>query len=203
MSDELVLGIPREHLFADGSWRGVRPVGADVLLRTADRFGHYRPRAEAEQDPSWKQLIPYLVVRDGDRVWLMRRTRAGGDPRLHERYSIGVGGHLNPEDGDVLAGMRREFDEELDAPWEPSFRLLGVLNDDDDPVGVVHVGLVYETDAAGRPVAIRETHKLEGVFATMDEVEAVRDRLETWSQLVLDHLQERQSGSRGPDTGVG
>lgn len=203
MRDEQILGIPREHLFADGSWRGVRPMGADVLLRAARRFGHYRPRSEAEQDPTWKQLIPYLVLRDGDRLWLMRRTRAGGDPRLHERYTIGVGGHLNPEDGDVVAGLRREFDEELDAPWEPAFRLLGVLNDDEDPVGAVHVGLVYETDAAGRPVAIRETHKLEGAFASMDEVEAVRDRLETWSQLVLDHLQGGPTGSRNPETGVG
>ena len=117
----------------------------------------------------------------------MRRTSAGGDPRLHERYTIGVGGHLNRGDGDIASGMRREFQEELDCPWEPEFQLLGVLNDDDDPVGRVHVGLVYQADAAGRPVAIRETLKLEGRFATLDDVESLRQRLETWSQLVLDH----------------
>lgn len=189
MSNEQVLGIPRDRLFPDGTaWHGVLPDGAEAVIDAARRWGHYRPRPEAEADPTWKQLIPYLVVRDGERLWLMRRSTAGGDPRLHERYTIGVGGHLNPEDGDVLGGMRREFDEELIAPWEPEFRLIGVLNNDQDPVGMVHVGLVYETDAAGRPVAIRETHKLEGGFATLDEVQAVRDRLETWSQLVLDHL---------------
>jgi predicted NUDIX family phosphoesterase len=193
VTDEQVLGIPREHLFvARPAWRGVEPDGSEAVVEAATRWGTYRPRAEAELDPSWKQLIPYVVLRDGPRVWLMRRSTAGGDPRLHERFTIGVGGHLNPEDGDVATGMRREFDEELDCPWEPRFRLLGVLNDDDDPVGSVHIGLVYEADAAGRPVAIRETHKLEGRFATLDDVAAVRDRLETWSQLVLDLLIRRE-----------
>ncbi len=201
MNDEHVLGIPRRCLALDGAGRGVRPDGAASVLLAAERFGHHRPRAEAEQDPSWKQLIPYLVVRDGQRVWLMRRTRSGGDSRLHERYTIGVGGHLNPADGDVESGMRREFHEELIAPWEPAFRLLGMLNDDEDQVGAVHLGLVYETDAAGRPVAIRETHKLEGAFTLLAEVERVRDRLETWSQLVLDHLQGRSPAGSAHDVG--
>jgi predicted NUDIX family phosphoesterase len=198
VTEEQVLGMPRERLFAARpAWRGVEPEGGEAIIAAAARWGSYRPRAEAEQDPSWKQLIPYVVLRDGPRVWLMRRSTAGGDPRLHERFSIGVGGHLNPEDGDVATGMRREFDEELDCPWEPEFRLLGVLNHDDDAVGSVHVGLVYEADAAGRPVAIRETHKLEGRFATLGEVETVRERLETWSQLVLDLLLERQRQNVG------
>jgi predicted NUDIX family phosphoesterase len=189
VTEEQVLGIPRERLFGEGeTWRGVRADGAERIIEAARRFGHYRPRSDAERDRTWKQLIPYIVVRDGPQIWLMRRSTAGGDPRLHERFTIGVGGHLNPGDGDIASGMRREFDEELIAPWEPRFRLLGMLNDDQDPVGQVHVGLVYETDAAGRPVAIRETQKLEGRFATLQDVETVRDRLETWSQLVLDHL---------------
>jgi predicted NUDIX family phosphoesterase len=204
MNDELVLGIARERLFDDGDfrpWRGLRPDGAERVLDLVRQHGHFRPRSVAEDDPSWKQLIPYLVVRDADRVWLMRRSRAGGDARLHDRFSIGVGGHLNPDDGDVLGGLRREFDEELDAPWEPRFTLLGVLNADDDAVGQVHLGLVYEADAGGRRVAIRETHKLQGRFAVMDEVEAVRDRLETWSALVLDHLLGRPPAAPPRDVG--
>ena len=57
-----------------------------------------------EVDPSFKQVIPYLVLRDAERYFLMRRTRAGVDARLLGRYSIGVGGHLNPGDGGVLGG---------------------------------------------------------------------------------------------------
>lgn len=145
-------------------------------------------REEAERDPTHKQVIPYLVLRDGDRWFLMRRTRAGGDERLHDRWSIGVGGHLNPGDGDVPGGLRREWDEELVADFVPEFTPVGLLNDDTTSVGSVHLGIVYVADAAGRPVAIRETDKLEGSFATTDEVATVRDGMETWSQLVFDSL---------------
>ena len=117
-----------------------------------------------EEDPAWKQVIPYLVLRDGDAWFLMRRTRAGGDARLHDRWSIGVGGHLNPGDGDVLGGLRREWQEEVIADFEPSFEAVGLLNDDTTPVGQVHLGLVYLADAAGRPVTIREVDKLSGSF---------------------------------------
>jgi predicted NUDIX family phosphoesterase len=142
-----------------------------------------------EQDPSFKQIIPYLVLRDGSRYFLMRRTTAGGDPRLHGRYSIGVGGHLNPGDGGLLGGLRREWDEELVAGFVPDFRLVALLNDDTTPVGAVHLGAIYLADAAGRPVAIRETDKLSGDFAEADAVNEVRDRLETWSALVFDFLE--------------
>jgi predicted NUDIX family phosphoesterase len=193
-SRELVLGVPRADLWTGAWWRGVREGGIGPLLETLARppaNESFRPRGEVEDDPSWKQVIPYVVLRDGARVFLMRRTRAGGDPRLHDRYSIGVGGHVNPGDGGLHGGLLREWREEIDADFVPEFRLLGLLNDDEDPVGAVHIGVVYEADAAGRPVAVRETDKLSGSFATFDEVRAVADRLETWSQLVFAHL-ERQ-----------
>jgi predicted NUDIX family phosphoesterase len=150
-----------------------------------------------EEDPSFKQVIPYLVLRDHERWFLMRRTRAGGDARLHDRWSIGVGGHLNPGDVDVPGGLRREWREELDAAFEPAFELVGLLNDDTTPVGSVHVGLVFVADAAGRPVAIRETHKLEGAFADTDAVRGVRDAMESWSQLVFDALAGETVGAAG------
>ena len=121
----------------------------------------------------------------------MRRTRAGGDARLHDLYTIGVGGHVNPEDGGVMGGLQREWAEEIDADFEPDFRPLGLLNDDENPVGAVHLGLVYEADAGGRPVAIRERDKLEGEFASVAEVAAVADKLETWSALLFDFLSRR------------
>ena len=150
--------------------------------------GEFRPRPAAEVDPSLKQVDPYLVLRDGDAWFLMQRTRAGADQRLHERYSIGVGGHLNPGDEDLRAGLAREWREELAADFEPEFRFVGLLNDDDTEVGSVHLGAVYVADAAGRPVSVRETHKLGGAFAATAAVEAVRDRMETWSVLAFDAL---------------
>ena len=187
---EQVLVVPREAIVPGEGWLGVRREGIDVALSTVAREGRFVLRSVAEEDPTHKQVIPYLVLRDGGRWFLMRRTRAGGDTRLHDRWSIGVGGHLNPGDAGVDGCLRREWAEELAADFVPDFEPVGLLNDDTTAVGAVHVGFVYAADAAGRSVAIRETEKLVGAFAATDEVAAVRDDLETWSRLVFDALTE-------------
>ena len=189
MTEELVFVVAREIVLGERRWHGVLAHGADACLDVIARSGEFRPRGQMELDPSYKQVIPYLVLRDGDRYFLMRRTRAGGDVRLHDRFSIGVGGHLNPGDRDVAGGLAREWSEELVADFVPEFRLLGLLNDDETEVGRVHLGVVYVAEADGRAVRVRETDKLEGDFAEPSAVRAVYDRLETWSQLVLDALQ--------------
>ena len=137
------------------------------------------------------------MLRDGPSYFLMRRTRAGGDERLHERWSIGVGGHLNEGDGGLEGGLRREWAEEIDAAFEPEFRLVGLLNDDESDVGRVHVGVVYLAETGGRPVAVREIEKLSGRMATREETAAVVDRMETWSALVFEHLERRERESAG------
>lgn len=184
--DELVLGLARDVIVPGDGWRGIRAADLDEMLDHLARAAEYRPRAEAEVDPGWKQVIPYLLVRDGERLFLMQRTAAGGDARLHDRWTLGIGGHLNPGDGGVLGGMRREFHEEMTADWEPRPEFLGVLNDDSTPVGQVHVGLVFAADAAGRALAVRETEKLRGSFVEPSEVRPVYDLLETWSQFLYD-----------------
>ena len=186
--DERVLVVPREALVPGEGWTGVRAGDLAAANDVVARDGVFVRRGDAEEDPSHKQVIPYLVLRDGERWFLMRRTRAGGDARLHDLWSIGVGGHLNPGDGDVAGGLRREWAEELVADFEPDYAPVGLLNDDTTPVGAVHVGFVYVADAGGRPVGIRETDKLTGAFATTDEVRAVRDAMETWSRLAFDAL---------------
>ena len=186
---ERVLVVPRGALMGDPGWLGVKRDGLPDFEAVVAARGEFRDRAEMEQDGAWKQVIPYLVLRDGPRYFLMHRTRAGGDARLHDRWSIGVGGHLNPGDGDLAGGLRREWAEEVEADFEPTFELVGLLNDDTTDVGRVHVGAVYLADAAGRPVAIRETEKLEGSFAEPAAVAAVADRLETWSALVFRHFE--------------
>jgi predicted NUDIX family phosphoesterase len=194
--DELVLVVPREAVIDGDGWLGVRTDGVERVLAAVDRAGRFEPRAAMEADPGFKQIIPYLVLRDGARYFLMRRTRAGGDARLHDRWSIGVGGHLNPGDGDLLGGLRREWAEELVADFVPEFRLIGLLNDDTTEVGQVHLGAVYVADAGGQSVTIRETNKLSGRFATSDEVAAVADDLETWSRLVFDAIEREAPAGR-------
>jgi predicted NUDIX family phosphoesterase len=189
---ERVLVVRREVVLAE-PWRGLRtdPAGLAKAIAAIDAHGRFEPRPAMEADSSYKQVIPYLVLRDGERWFLMRRTRAGTDARLHERWSIGVGGHLNPGDRDLAGGLRREWHEELTADFVPEFRPIGLLNDDETDVGSVHFGVVYEADAAGRSVAVREVDKLAGSFADEDAVAAVRDRLESWSELVFDAVRAR------------
>lgn len=191
---ERVLVLPRDRVPGGCDFTGVREASDEAMAGLAQavaEHGRFLDRPLAEEDPAFKQLIPYVVVRDGELVYLMERTAAGGDARLHGKATIGVGGHLNPVDEgeDPLAdGLRREWTEEVVADWEPTFRLVGLLNDDSNPVGSVHLGVVFEVDADGRAVEVRERDKLTGRFATLEEVRGAWDRMETWSRLVADHL---------------
>ena len=184
-----VLVVPRELVPDRASWYGLRTHGLDAFLAIVAEHGRFESRAAMEVDPDFKQIIPYLVLRDGEDYFLMRRTRAGGDARLFDRWSIGVGGHLDAGDADLAGGLRREWHEELVADFEPAFTPYALLNDDTTEVGAVHLGVVVLADAGGRPVQVRETDKLSGAFATPAEVAAGLDRLETWSRIVFEALE--------------
>lgn len=188
---EQVLVVERSTLMGDPGWEDIRTDGLASFDEIVAVHGHFVDRASAESDRRLKQVIPYLVLRDGPAYFLMRRTKAGGDARLFDRYSIGVGGHLNPGDGDLAGGLRREWAEELDAAFLPEFQLVGLLNDDTTEVGSVHVGAVYVADATGRAVRIRETDKLEGQFAGPAEVASHVEAMESWSAIVFRHLEGR------------
>jgi predicted NUDIX family phosphoesterase len=192
MTDELVYAVPRAVLMGDPGWHGVRTTDVAAYVEAIHRNGTYQPRPAMEHDAGWKQVIPYLVVRDGRRYFLMRRTRSGADARLHDRYTIGVGGHLNPGDGGLDRGLEREWVEEIEADFVPPFRLVGLLNDDTTDVGRVHVGVIYVAEAAGRAVGIRETEKLTGAFAEPAEIAAVAELLEGWSRIVFEALEGEQ-----------
>jgi predicted NUDIX family phosphoesterase len=197
---ERVLVLPRKLVPGGCDFTGVRPADGDALARLRQAVaahGNFLDRPFAEQNPALKQLIPYVVVRDGERIFLMERTDAGGDPRLHRKASIGVGGHLNPVDqgeDPLTDGLRREWAEELLTDWEPRFDLVGLLNDDSTAVGSVHLGVVFTVETDGRPVEVREQDKLTGRMVDPAEVRAAWDRMETWSRLVAEHL----LGSRVP-----
>lgn len=192
---ELVYAVPRDALFGGVSpWLGVKRDGVEGILERAESAGRFVPRPSAETDRSLKQIIPYLILRDGDRIFLMKRTRAGGDARLHDLYTIGVGGHINPGDRDIRGGLAREWREELEADFIPEFEFVGLLNDDTVEVGLHHLGVVYLADAAGRSVGVGETHKLSGSFEDLRAVRSVYDLMETWSQLALDAIAGADSG---------
>ncbi len=190
-SPEEVLIVPRAELFHGGSVHGFMTRGVEAFLAVIARHSAFRPRAQVEDDPSLKQIIPYTIVRHRDRLFLFQRSRAGEEVRLHGRYSIGVGGHINRRDVEgatdiVAAGLRREMEEELriDAPWRA--RLVGVLNDESNTVSQVHFGLVHVVEVERPAVRVRESDSLSGRLADPQEVRALRDRMESWSQLILD-----------------
>ena len=201
---ERVLVLPRDAVPGGCDFHGIRPAddaALDTLRSAVASHGRYLERPIAEDDPDHKQLIPYVVVRDrsgpSERVFLMERTDAGGDPRLHRRATIGVGGHLNPVDDGadpLAAGLRREWREELETGWEPEFVPIGLLNDDRNPVGSVHLGVVFEVESAGLEVEVRERAKLSGRMVTIPELGEAWDRMETWSQLVGEAVWGRPSG---------
>jgi predicted NUDIX family phosphoesterase len=161
------------------------------------RHGFFVERRKAEQNSTWKQVIPYVVVRKGDAILLLERTKKQGEARLHGKLSIGVGGHVNPVDteGDPLfAGMKRELEEELAVTGPIELRAAGFLNDDSTDVGAVHYGLVAVADARRAEVAIRETELMSGRFVPRAELIELcrreRDRFETWSSLLVDRLDD-------------
>ncbi len=112
---EQVLVVPRACVIGQTGWHGFRTGELDGLYDAVVREARYESRDAVESDPRWKQVIPYLVVRDGPRYFLMQRSRAGADARLHDRWSIGVGGHVNPGDGGIVGGLQREWREEIDS----------------------------------------------------------------------------------------
>lgn len=189
--DEEILVVRRVDLFWNGPFRGVSTTSLDEYVQRVRRHGFFRRRGDVEEDPSLKQIIPYLVVRRAGRYMLFRRTRVGGEARLHDLYSVGIGGHISKTDVDgagdiVAAGLRRELEEELVVGGAWTARLAGVLNDDDNPVGQVHFGLVHVIEVASGEVMIRETDRLTGRLADTGDILVSYARMETWSQLIVD-----------------
>jgi predicted NUDIX family phosphoesterase len=188
--DEEVLVVPRDSLLTEGAFHGMRATWA-VYLERIRTGGFFKRRGDVEDDPSLKQIIPYVLVRRGGEVFLFQRTDRGGDTRLHRLYSIGIGGHISRSDGaggaPVEAALAREIEEELrfERPWKAA--LLGVLNDDRNAVGRVHFGLVYEVRTDG-DVSVQETEALAGTFVPLRVAGEHYEGMETWSQLVMEGM---------------
>jgi len=198
---EEVLVVPRALLDEIGAFEGIRTAGLDAAIgRLLDPANHFfMDRAEAENDPSHKQLIPYCVFRCGDRILHYTRGKSGGESRLHAKISVGVGGHVNPIDTGggrtgpdaYHAAVTREIEEELDLPEEHEHRIIALLNDESNPVGQVHLGIVHLVDLKYDAVASREDALTNLAFTPLSDLNGPWfERLETWSQFCIRHLSE-------------
>lgn len=170
---------------------GLITEGVEEIVRVIEAHHEFRPRPEMETDPEYKQIIPYVLVTRGAEAFVMQRLKKGGEQRLHGLLSLGVGGHIDPVDeagGSALtAGLRREVDEEVALERAASLTPLGVINNDRDEVGRVHLGFLFRLEAEGA-VTVRETEKLSGSFMPIAALPALRDKMEGWSQIALEVL---------------
>ncbi len=198
---EEVLVVKRELFDELGAFQGIRTEGMNgVIQRLLDADSHFFiGREAAEEDPSHKQLIPYCVFRCGDRILHYTRGKAGGESRLHAKISVGVGGHINPVDMDggktgadtYHAAVTREIEEELQLPADHEHRIIALLNDDSNPVGQVHLGIVHLVELSSENVSSREDALLDLSFTAITDLNGpLFERLETWSQFCIRHLAE-------------
>lgn len=199
MPEEHVLVIPARLIESIGPLRGFE-VDVDRFLQpilASDELS-YRPRGKMELDPNFKQLIPYVVMQWTDpsdrQPRIFTYTRGGGsESRLHAKRSIGVGGHISSEDSagaddPYTTGMRRELEEEVSIGCHYVDQREGLLYDDSNEVGRVHLGVVHRFILETPHVSSNEAELAEGEFLTVAELKSQFDRLETWSQLCLEAL---------------
>jgi predicted NUDIX family phosphoesterase len=186
---EQVLVVPAARFYALGGFDGFCPDPEPYCQTLLDpAYLSFRPRDQAEYDPTYKQLIPYIVLCHEDRIFHYRRV-GGSEKRLTARRSIGLGGHINPCDqasgGDVYrAGMLRELREEaVLAPYTE--HVVGLINDDRTLVGRVHVGIVHVLALSEPRVILREANLQAGGFASPEELAPHAADFETWSQFLL------------------
>ncbi|HEX3151525.1 MAG TPA: phosphoesterase [Gemmataceae bacterium] len=191
---EEVLGVPASRLAAAGDFHGFRPFDEAMRQLLLDpAHVSYRPRGEAEVDPSFKQLIPYVVLRCGAELFHYTRGASGAETRLRALRSVGLGGHISREDGPpdadpYRAGMLRELNEEVEIQGSWTERPLGFIYDGRTPVGQVHIGIVHLIDLEEPLARPREAAIDEAGFAPLPDLFRRRDAFETWSQFVLEEL---------------
>lgn len=199
--DEQILVVKREHLFADtAAWHGLKEVDFEQYLNIINDKKEFLPRSIMETDPTYKQIIPYLVFKHNDTYFLMQRRSDSSETRLRNKLTLGIGGHIRQEDMSLLrqgfegqasnslfAWALREFHEEVDYAGTLNVKPLGILNDDSDDVGKVHIGFVLLLEGDSSNITIKSELK-SGTLVPLSECVAQHASMESWSQFVVNFL---------------
>jgi predicted NUDIX family phosphoesterase len=193
---ERVLVVPAAEFDRLGRFQGFSGEAERYLghLLTPE-LAQFRPRSEVEDDPGFKQIIPYVVFRSGDLVFCYTRGKSQGEARLHRLRSLGVGGHVAEADADGRAtldayelALRRELDEEVAIQSDGSIRRVGLINDDSNSVGQVHLGVVHLYELQQPAVTPREDGLAGAEFLALAQIRELRSQFETWSQICIDQI---------------
>ncbi len=200
-TEEQVLVVERRIIEQVGMFQGltldVEPYLSSIFAAGIPRFF---PRRSAEDDPAYKQLIPYVIVASHGKYLSYVRGKQGGEKRLVGNRSIGIGGHINPVDDmplfdqssreAYLNAVEREVAEEVSLEGPHTDHIVALLNDDSTEVGRVHLGVVHFWEMDSGTVRKGEKMITQLGFMSEGELRQVRDELESWSQFCLDHLAE-------------
>jgi predicted NUDIX family phosphoesterase len=197
--EEQVLVVERNVVEEEGAFHGLM-FDVDRYLRRLFVSGvpRFMPRSQAETDPSFKQLIPYVLMTCDGKVLSYVRGKRAGETRLVGNRSIGIGGHINEDDWTLFSAdirktyceaVDREVSEEVSVEAGHTDQIVALLNDDSNEVGQVHLGVVHCWVLDAPSVNKREQMITQMDFLDIDELRAVRETMETWSQLCLDGLE--------------
>ena len=193
MNTEQVLAIPTENVWNILNYQEkgvIKALGVDIMDKLL-LHGVFRPRNILEEDPSYKQIIPYAVICYGNEVYMFRRLNKQTEARLHNKCSLGVGGHMNPYGDKINTDylhheLEREMHEEVklgEGCEIVDMKPVGFINDDLSEVGKVHLGVLYHITVSNNHIEINETEKMTGEWVTISDLAKYYSNMETWSQL--------------------
>lgn len=198
--DEQILVVKRAHIFFDSvsgvsdAWHGLKEVNFDHYMNIIDHEKEFHARSMMETDPGYKQIIPYLVFEHNHHYFLMQRQSTASETRLRNKLTLGIGGHIRKEDmqeDSLFAWATREFHEEVNYEGNLVVKPLGIINDDSDDVGKVHIGFVFLLSGDSSDISVKSELK-SGMLVSLDECIAQRECMESWSQFVVDFLRDNK-----------
>ncbi len=193
--DEQILVVRRTHLFSalSPAWHGLKEVNFDHYMHIINHKKEFHPRSLMEIDPVYKQIIPYLIFEHNNHYFLMQRKSTASENRLANKLTLGIGGHIRQEDmqeDSLFAWAEREFHEEVHYEGNLTVKPLGILNDDSNDVGKVHIGFVFLLRGDRSEISVKSELK-SGILVSLAECVAQRENMESWSQFVVDFLQKK------------
>ncbi len=195
MMDEMVLVVEDSDIDALLKGYGFIRIPLEEIKDLVEKRGFFVRRGKAEQDESLRQLIPYVVIKNKDGLYLMvRRLKAQTESRLHGFYSLGIGGHINDTDeGEspwmkFLSGMEREINEEVDIETYDWPKYVGTIRENTTDVNKVHLGIVFTitTNIKG----IKEKEKFTWELINSYDIMKRYEELESWSRLAFEAVEE-------------
>ncbi|MBV8661285.1 MAG: hypothetical protein JO129_04025 [Candidatus Dependentiae bacterium] len=188
---EQILVIKRKTLFEHQEpWNGIYNDNIESIISTITTHQEFMQRSLAETDFSYKQIIPYMIFTYGNTYFVMQRKSTASEQRLANKLSLGIGGHMREEDMQgktIFDWARREFEEEVSYSGHLKIKTLGILNDDSNDVGKVHLGLALLLEGDNAQISIKDEHK-NGMLLTKKECLEKFEEFESWSQTILQIL---------------